>query len=65
MMDIWDVLVVAPFDCMLTISDSNGATLFVGRKHNVPMDMRDMVVERLAPSHDYMEDYDYLWIEVL
>lgn len=64
-MEVWDVLVVLPFDAMVRIVDFSGQVLFAGKRRDVPMGIRDMAVERLVPCHSFVCDCDYLWIEVI
>lgn len=64
-MEVWDMLVLLPFDTWLRIVDLSGRVLFAGKRQDVPVDVRDMSVERFAPCHEHITDSDFLWIEVL
>ncbi len=64
-MEVWDLLVLLPFDVSVRIVDFSGRVIFAGKRQDVPMDVRGMSVERLAPYHSFVHDFDYLWIEVI
>ena len=49
-MEVWDLLVLLPFDVLVRIVDFSGHVIFAGKRQ----DVRDMSVERLAPYHSFV-----------
>lgn len=64
-MDIDDIKAVVGLLTQVTIVDTLGDRLYAGKAEDIPRDMLDMMVEGLAPGHDYHNGMDFLWIEVL
>lgn len=64
-MSIEDVLRLLPLRHRVVIVNFVNDGLYEGVVEDVPRDLWDSTVSGIVSAHDYCEDYDYLWIEVL
>jgi hypothetical protein len=63
-MSIEDIMRLLALRHHIVIVDSLNNRLYRGIVEDVPRDLWDLAVAGIAPQHNYMWDYDYLWVEV-